>query len=121
MRSIHYRWLLALAALATLTARGGAADPQPKDLTNLFNGKDLNGWHGRARFDSAELARLPEAERKALLAEWAADAQRHWKVDGGEVVGDGKGVTLATDQDFGDVELLVDFRAGAGADGGVYL
>lgn len=116
-------WLLALG-LITLAMAGPplAAEPQPpKGFTALFNGKDLAGWHGMPHFDPYKLLALPEAERKTKLDQWTADAVQHWKVDKGELVNDGKGAYLTTDREFGDIELLLEYKTVAKADSGIYL
>jgi hypothetical protein len=112
--------LIALAALAAAPAR--AADPQPpKGFTALFNGKDLSGWHGMPHFDPYKLAAMPEAERQAQIEKWTADARKHWKVENGELVNDGSGAYLTTDREFGDIELLIEYKTVPQADSGIYL
>ena len=41
----------------------------------MFNGKDLASWHGMPHVDPSTFAALPEAERKAKLETWKADAR----------------------------------------------
>jgi hypothetical protein len=123
MASTHLlvaRLVLACAALATTT--GAAAPPA---FEPLFNGRDLSGWHGWAIHDEngqpPAFVRLPDDERRRLEAAWTADAARHWTVQDGELVNDGVGPLLATDREFGDCELRVEFRIASPADGGIYL
>ena len=130
------RWLMALIVLAIAipltppsppVAGGeggvrGAADPQPpKGFTALFNGRDLTGWHGMPDFDPYKLAAMPEAERKTRIDKWTEDAKKHWKVENGELINDGNGAFLTTEQDFGDIELLVEYKTIPKADSGIYL
>lgn len=118
------RTTLPLFVVLTLLtpASAVAADPQPpKGFTALFNGKDLAGWHGMAHFDPFKLAKLAEPERQALLAKWTADARAHWRVENGELVNDGHGAYLTTDGEFGDVELLIEYKTVPKADSGIYL
>src|SRR5262249_4642743 len=106
--------------LAATSAK--ADDPQPpRGFTALFNGKDLSGWHGMPHYSPYKLAALPEAERQALLARWTEDARQHWTVENGELVNDGKGAYLTTDREFGDIELLLEYRTVPKADSGIYL
>jgi hypothetical protein len=49
---------------------------------------------------------MPEAERTAKNTEWTADMKKHWSVENGELVNDGKGAYLTTDGEYGDIELL---------------
>src|SRR5213595_326972 len=121
------RTLIVLAALAGLTRspdRVSAADPQPpKGFVALFNGKDLTGWHGMPHFDPRKLAALSEEDRARKLAADTEDARKHWSASAsdGALVNDGKGAYLTTDKEFGDIELLIDYRTVPKADSGIYL
>jgi hypothetical protein len=122
---------LAVAALAPGGARpplAGAADTPPsppKGFTPLFNGKDLTGWHGWAIHAKGagpyDLAKLSPEEKAQKIAEWTSDARQHWSVENGELVNDGKGAYLATEKEYGDVELLIEYRTVPKADSGIYL
>ena len=46
---------------------------------------------------------------------------KHWRVENGELVNDGKGAYLATDKDYGDIELLIEYKTVPKADSGIYL
>ncbi len=115
---------LAALVIGFLTSQARAADP-PTGFTALFNGTDLSGWHGWAIHDKgaspAALAKLSTEEREKLLAAWNDDAKKHWSVQSGELVNDGHGAYLATDQDYGDIELRLEYKTVAGADSGIYL
>lgn len=115
-------WLIAVVALAAAvpTARAQSVQP-PKGFVALFNGKDLAGWHGMPHQDPYKLAAMPEADRKALLAKWDADARLHWRVENAELVNDGKGAYMTTDKDYGDYELWIDYKTVPLADSGIYL
>lgn len=105
-----------------LTGVALATDPEPpKGFTPLFNGRDLSGWHGMPHFNPYDLAKMPEDRRQAQVAEWTADARKHWKADEGELVNDGHGAYLTTDKDYGDFELLIDYKTVPTADSGIYL
>ena len=122
LRSRLSRSLLLSVCLLAVALPARAADPQPpKGFTALFNGKDLSGWHGMPHYDPYKLAAMPEADRNALTAKWTADARKHWSVDNGELVNDGHGAYLTTDRDFGDIELLIEYKTVAKADSGIYL
>jgi hypothetical protein len=114
----------ALLALVLTVSAATAADP-PAGSARLFNGTDLAGWHGwaihAAGASPAAVAKLAPDEKARRIAAWTADAKGHWRVENGELVNDGKGAYLATDRDYGDIELLVEYRTVAGADSGIYL
>ncbi len=88
--------------------------------TPLFNRKDLAGWKGlvgspvkRAQMSADELA---DAQAKA-----DEDMRQHWSVEGGVLVFDGNGHSICTAKDYGDFEMLVDWKIEAGGDSGIYL
>jgi hypothetical protein len=114
---------LALSATAVM------AEAPPKGFTTLFNGKDLNGWRGGSTFDHRKLLAMPEEQRKAQMDKWTATmtlpsdktGKPHWYAENDELVNDGFGDYATTTADYGDFELLLDYRTVAGADSGVYL
>jgi hypothetical protein len=122
-----WRRLAPLAVLSLVFSLAFAEDKPatnktpPKGFTALFNGKDFTGWHGMPHFDPYKLAALPEAERKAQIEKWNDDLKKHWKVENGEIVNDGQGVYLTTDKEFGDIELLIDYKMYPKGDSGIYL
>ena len=99
-----------------------AADPgPPAGFTALFNSKDLSGWHGMPHQNPHDLAKVSEEQRRALVGAWTADARKHWTVEGGELVNDGNGAYLTTDKEYGDIELLIEYKTVPKADSGIYL
>jgi len=114
----------AVIAFAVHFVTGDAAiaqnEPPPKFVA-LFNGKDLGGWRGGTTYDPAKFAVLPEAERAAQVAKWSATMKEHWRIEAGELINDGLGDYATTEKDYGDFELLVEYKTVAGADSGIYL
>ncbi len=92
------------------------ASTPPDGFMPLFNGRDLAGWRGRPGkggvFSPYVEAAFSDEERRARQTEWDADRDRRWWVDAatGDLVTDGLGVHLATARDYGDFELLVDWK-----------
>lgn len=115
--------LLSLVCLAGTTIRAAA----PTGFTPLFNGKDLEGWRGGTTYDHRQLLALEGAEREILIGQWTASLSEkkgdkpHWSVERGELVNDGHGGYATTIRDYGDFELLVDWKITSGTDSGVYL
>lgn len=102
------------------------AEEPPAGFTALFNGKDLSGWRGGTTYDHRQLLDLPEAERAALIAKWNAelkgkDGKAHWTAEGGELVNDGTGSYVTTERDYGNFELLADWKILPVTDSGIYL
>lgn len=111
-----------LAAVIALNAFSVSLEAAPPaGFRSLFNEQNLTGWHGMPHFSPIELAKLSEAERSAKQAEWTADAVSHWTVENGELVNDGHGAYLVTDEEFTDYELMIDYRTVPLADSGIYL
>jgi hypothetical protein len=108
------------AILLTSTVTAQAVQP-PEGFTALFNGQDLTGWHGMGHFDPRKLAAMSEEERAQKRAADLEDVRKHWRVENGELVNDGHGVYLTTDKEYGDVELLIEYKTVPKADSGIYL
>jgi hypothetical protein len=126
-RSTIDRVALTLTLLVVLTAGLAAAQPlnqPPEGFVALFNGEDLAGWKGllkRPHDNPAKRATLPPDELARLQQEADADMRAHWSVFDGALHFDGKGHSLCTARDYGDFEMLVDWKIEAGGDSGIYL
>jgi hypothetical protein len=111
----------ALAALPLATT--GTAQDAPKapaGFVALFNGKDLTGWKGHTTM--VERAKLSKDDLAKKQAERTKAAFEHWKVVDGVIHCDGKGgVSLVTEKDHGNFELLIDWKIAAKGDSGLYL
>lgn len=84
----------------------------------IFNGKDLAGWYGLNPHSVVKL----EGEKKAeALKKMRDEFATNWKVENGELVNDGHGPYATTEEEFGDIEFLIEYKTVAGADSGVYL
>ena len=92
----------------------------PEGFVALFNGKDLTGWKGLVGSPKTRAGMSPQDLAEAQVK---ADEQMrtHWKVVDGVLVFDGRGHSLCTVKDYGDFELLVDWKIEAGGDSGLYL
>ncbi|MFO1021807.1 MAG: DUF1080 domain-containing protein [Planctomycetales bacterium] len=112
--------LTTLLNLALCLSSVQAVEP-PKGFTALFNGKDLTGWHGMPHYDPRKLAAMSEEERAKQIAAWTEDMKKHWTVENGELINDGHGAYATTDKEYGDIELLIDYKTVAQADSGIYL
>src|SRR5206468_6742471 len=98
-----------------------AADAQPPaGFTALFNGKDLAGWWG-FNADPRKYWALSEEDRAKKREASLTDLRKHWTVENGELVNDGNGDYATTEKEFGDMELLIDYKTVPQADSGIYL
>lgn len=75
-----------------------AHTPKWGTAIQLFNGKDLTGWH---------------------MSE--PNTEKVWKVENGELITPGNGPELISDSKFEDFKLHVEFNCGENSNSGVYL
>lgn len=95
-----------------------AAEP---GFVPLFDGQSLDGWRGGDTFDPRKYWAMSEAERAAQDEKWTADMRQHWSARDGVLYNDGRGKYATTIKDYGDIELLVDYKTVPKADSGIYL
>ncbi len=93
----------------------------PKGFMNLFNGKDLSGWFGRSTDDPRPLSIMTPSELEAHQKKTMEDVNQHWSVKDGILVNDGHGLFLTSKRNFGDFELMLEYKTVALADSGIYL
>lgn len=111
-RAIFATLLLTIPALQ-------AADPAPPaGFRALFNGRDLTGWHG---LNPHSVVKLTGEKKEAALKKMRDEFADHWRVDNGELVNVGTGPYATTDEEFGDIELRIEYKTVAHADSGIYL
>ena len=102
---------------ATCARADDGVKAPPEGFTALFNGKDLEGWHGRPHLDPREWDKV-DAEKRAA---WIEDMKAHWTIKDGALINDGNGVYLTTNKEYGDIELYIDYKTVPKADSGIYL
>lgn len=120
--------LLLLAALALpLLAEDKKPEPAepplntpPKGFTALFNGKNLDNWQIAIPINERHKYKTPDDLKKAITA---ANKKHlgHWTIDKGILSYDGKGFSLQTAKDYGNFELLLDWKIEKKGDSGLYL
>jgi hypothetical protein len=94
--------------------------PDEQGFVSMFNGKDLKGWKGlvgnpitRAKMSPGELAsKQTEANAKAATT---------WSVKDNSIVFNGSGDNLCSEKQYGDFEMIVDWRITKKGDSGIYL
>ncbi|MGH9161136.1 MAG: 3-keto-disaccharide hydrolase [Vicinamibacteraceae bacterium] len=114
--------LVSIVILLGCAVPAALGQPQPPPgFTALFNGKDLTGWHGMPHLDPRKLRAMSPDEQTAYLESQRAELERHWRVANGELVNDGEGPYATTDEEYGDVELRIEYKTVPKADSGIYL
>lgn len=114
------RRAVALVAAIVITSeiRAGKA---PEGFTALFNEKNLTGWWGLKTEDPAKWMALSDDKLEEKRAASIKDIAKHWSVNGEELINDGHGLYLSTEKNYGDFELLLEYKTVAKADSGIYL
>jgi HEAT repeat protein len=94
--------------------------PQAEGFVAMFNGKDLTGWKGLVE---NPIARAKMTPQELATKQAAADtkARTTWSVRDGSIVFNGKGDNLCSVRDYGDFEMIVDWRITKDGDSGIYL
>jgi hypothetical protein len=87
---------MSVLLLALMFVTGDEPTPPPGFIA-LFNGKDLSNWSDNGK------------------------AHGHWTIKDGVLNYDGKGDSLVTAKDYGDIELYVDWKIEPKGDSGIYL
>jgi hypothetical protein len=118
--------VLALALLTLTISRVAAGDKEakkdnspPRGFIALFNGKDLTNWQGLVEIK--QRAKMTPEQYEAVVKKANEKILPHWTAVDGILTYDGKGNSLQTVKDFGDIELYVDWKIGKGGDSGIYL
>lgn len=93
----------------------------PAGYVALFNGKNLDGWYGHGTQDPRVLWEMSPEEFEAHKDSTRDNVRQHWRVENGELINDGAGLFLTTNQDYGNFELMLEYRTVKGADSGIYL
>ncbi|HSK08488.1 MAG TPA: DUF1080 domain-containing protein, partial [Vicinamibacterales bacterium] len=94
--------------------------PQDEGFAPLFNGRDLTGWKGLVENPIAR-AKMTAQELAAKQAEADKKMRENWTVRDGMIVFNGSGDNVVTVKDYGNFEMLVDWRITKGGDSGIYL
>lgn len=128
MTSVRSIPTLALIVLLSGCAEQAAPDGQPlaqneapEGFVALFDGESLDGWFGHGTEDPRVLWSMHPDSLEAHKEATREDIRRHWSVEDGELVNDGSGLYLTTNEDYGDFELMLEYKTVPGADSGVYL
>ena len=117
-KSIATTLLIGLGFVATAHS---AQNEPPEGFTALFNGKNLDGWFGHGTKDPRTLWKMSPEELEAHKEKTREDIRKHWSVENGELVNDGKGLYLTTNKDYADFELHLEYKTVPRADSGIYL
>lgn len=112
--------LLIVAVLITSTTHAQENNQPPEGFLAIFNGEDLTGWGGGETKDPDWFATLDYDTWDAYNKKMLEQVQKHWRVEDGELISDGKGPHLVSNRYYGDFEMYVDWKLmTAGGDSGI--
>lgn len=97
-----------------------AAMPMDEGFKPMFNGKDLSGWQGLVENPVAR-AKMKPAELAKKQIEANLKVQGNWSVKDGCIWFNGSGNNLCSIAEYGDFEMLVDWKISKEGDSGIYL
>lgn len=98
--------------------------PKEESFVALFDGKDLSGWKGLVA-NPIERAKMNEKtlNEKQKIAD--KEMRQSWKVEDGALIFTGQGNNIATEKQYGDFELVLDWKIfddrHKEGDAGIYL
>ena len=114
--------LAAVCFVATLSTNARAEhNKAPEGYTALFDGKTLDGWWGFGTEHYNKYMKLSPEDFAKMREKSLKNIKKHWRVEDGELVNDGKGLYMTTNKFYGNFELLLEYKTVAKADSGVYL
>lgn len=94
---------------------------EEKGFVSIFNGQDFSGWEGLVH---NPIARSKMSTRKLAQEQAKANKQmmKDWYIENGVIGFRGEGYNnICTVKDYGDFEMLVDWKITNGGDSGIYL
>jgi hypothetical protein len=97
-----------------------SAMPPDEGFAPMFNGKDLTGWQGLVENPIAR-AKMRKAELARKQAEADVKIPASWTVRDGCIWFNGAGDNLCSVKEYGDFEMLVDWKITKNGDSGIYL
>jgi len=86
----------------------------------MFNGKDLTGWQGLVENPIAR-SKMKPAELVKKQAESDKKVPLNWTVKSGSIWFNGNGENLCSIKEYGNFEMLVDWKISKDGDSGIYL
>jgi HEAT repeat protein len=97
-----------------------AGMPADEGFKPMFNGKDLKGWQGLVENPIAR-AKMKKTDLERKQAEADVMIPSSWSVKDGCIWFNGSGNNLCSIKEYGDFEMMVDWRITKAGDSGIYL
>ncbi len=95
-------------------------DDAKTGFESMFNGKNLQGWHGFVA-NPIQLGRMSEKEIAEKQKASDVRMRDHWWVENGLIHFKGDGQNILSDKNYQNFVMLLDWRIGDNGDSGIYL
>jgi hypothetical protein len=117
------RTLAAALCVCVIAAAQAQENNQPPDgFLAIFDGQTLDGWGGGETKDPEWFSTLDYDTWHDYRVKKLEQVEKHWRVENGELISDGKGPHLVSNRYYGDFEMYVDWKLmTAGGDSGIYV
>lgn len=97
-----------------------AGIPADEGFRPMFNGKDLKGWQGLVENPVAR-SKMKKTDLERKQAEADVMVSSNWSVKDGCIWFNGSGNNLCSIKEYGDFEMMVDWKISKAGDSGIYL
>jgi HEAT repeat protein len=94
--------------------------PQGRGFYPIFDGQSLEGWQG-VFSNPIKRAEMTESSRNKEQSKANETMREGWKAEDGLLIFTGKGENIGTELEFGNFELMVDWKITPDGDAGIYL
>lgn len=94
--------------------------PDEKGFVSMFNGENLQGWKGLVG-NPVTREQMTDAELLLKQKQANTEMRKFWAVQDNTIVFNGNGANLVSEKEYGDFELIVDWRITKEGDSGIYL
>lgn len=126
MLDIQKKWAVILATTALIVSgsplRAQENNQPPEGFLAIWDGQTFNGWGAGETKDPQWFSTLDYDTWHNYRMQMQAKAMKHWRIEDGELISDGKGPHLVSNRYYGDFEMYVDWKLmTAGGDSGIYL
>lgn len=126
MKTIHLPQCICLAVSLIAISLCGHAVAQaqqqiPEGFKPLFTGTDLEGWDGGEVMSPADIEKLSYQDWYNYRNRMSDGVQKHWRIEGGAMIGKGGGPDLVSWEQYADFELWLDWKVTSDSRAGVGL
>ena len=110
----------ALAALSPPSLAQVDQEP-PVGFEPLFNGTDLDGWSGGQVKAPSDIDKMSYQDWYNYRNQMTDGVNKHWRIEGGALIGSGGAPDLVTWKHYGDCELWIEWQVQDNANAGIGL